>query len=124
MAKKLFTLSLLLLFTVCSFSMPTATRKQIELHVEKEIIHRSISPICPMQASIDNSLLEIKTECPIDKLTVAIRNTATGNIVYHDTQMNAQTLTIDLSGEDKDAQYVIELSTENGRLIKGEFTLN
>lgn len=122
MKQKLATLIALILITGSVFAMPMHTRKQIKLKVEKKIEHRS-SVDCPLQASIANSILDIKFDCPIDSLTVSITNADTGEIIYHTINTYTDALTIDLSRNDSEAEYLLELFSSN-QLVTGSFTLN
>lgn len=124
MAKKLFYLVLFALLSLHSFAAAPFTRREIKMHVEKKIDHRSATIKCPVQAFINGSIVEINMDYPIDNLSVSIVDIATNEIIYYNAQTTAEALTIDLSGKDCESQYVIVLSATNNLIIQGEFTLN
>lgn len=124
MAKKLFYLVIFVLLSVHAFAASPFTRREIKMHVEKKIDHRSATIKCPVQAFINGSIVEIDMNYPIDNLSVSIVDIATGETVYYNTQTTTEALTIDLSGRERESQYVIVLSAASNLVIQGEFTLN
>lgn len=124
MAKKLFYLVIFALLSVHAFAASPFTRREIKMHVEKKIDHRSATIKCPVQAFINGAIVEIDMDYPIDNLSVSIVDIATGETVYYNTQTTTEALTIDLSGRERESQYVIVLSAASNLVIQGEFTLN
>lgn len=124
MAKKLFFLATIILLSMHSFAAPMFTRREIKMHVEKRIEHRSATIENPVQAFINGSLLELEINCPINNLSVSIIDITTGETVYSDIQIETKTLTIDFSGRESQSQYIIQVAVANKLITQGEFTLN
>ena len=102
----------LLLFTfmaLCSsfiFSMPSDTRRQIKMKVRQPI------------------LLEVEFEHPSKDVTITIINSETGKTIYYEKIISLEKVRlIDLSEEDKKAEYALEISTSSW-FTTGIFTID
>ncbi len=124
MAKKLLMLFSCMLVAMYTFAMPFYTRKEIKLHVEKKIEHRSATISYPLQAFVNGSQLEIKVNSPIKDLTVSITNVLNGEVVYCLIDSHIQTVMIDLYNAEPNTQYIIAFYAANSLIYTGEFTLN
>ena len=120
----------LLLFTfmaLCSsfiFSMPSDTRRQIKMKVRQQIEHRSTNHLDPARVYVSNSLLEIEFENPSKDVTITIINSETGKTIYYEKIITLEKVRlIDLSEEDKKAEYVLEISTSSW-FTTGVFTID
>lgn len=120
----------LLLFTfmaLCSsfiFSMPSDTRRQIKMKVRQPIEHRSTNHPDPVLVYINNSLLEVEFEHPSKDVTITIINSETGKTIYYEKIITLEKVRlIDLSEEDKKAEYVLEISTSSW-FTTGVFTID
>ena len=124
MAKKLFMLFSCMFLTMHTFAMPFYTRKEIKLHVEKKMEHRSTTPYYPLQTFINDSQLEIKVNSPIKDLTVSITNVMNGEVIHYKMDSHIQTVVIDLYNSAPNAQYMLAFYAANNLIYTGEFTLN
>lgn len=125
MEKKTIAFLLIILVTGYAFATSMATRKQIALKIERKIVHRSNnSDYCPISAFIEDYILNIDIEEPVNDMCIHIINRNTGETIYNNQMKKSYSLYIDLSKQDYNAQYSIIISTEDFMLIKGEFTLN
>ena len=120
----------LLLFTfmvLCSsfiFSMPSDTRRQIKMKVRQPIEHRSTNHLDPARVYVSNSLLEVEFEHPSKDVTITIINSETGKTIYYEKIITLEKVRlIDLSEEDKKAEYVLEISTSSW-FTTGVFTID
>lgn len=120
----------LLLFTfmvLCSsfiFSMPSDTRRQIKMKVRQPIKHRSTNHLDPARVYVSNSLLEIEFEHPSKDVTITIINSETGKTIYYEKIISLEKVRlIDLSEEDKKAEYALEISTSSW-FTTGIFTID
>ena len=116
----------LLLFTfmvLCSsfiFSMPSDTRRQIKMKVRQPIEHRSTNHPDPVRVS----LLEIEFENPSKDVTITIINSETGQTIYQEKSTSLEKYRlIDLFGEDKSAEYTLEISSSSWSAT-GVFTID
>ncbi|MEG0463075.1 DUF3244 domain-containing protein [Bacteroides sp.] len=124
MAKKLLMLFSCMLVAMYTFAMPFYTRKEIKLHVEKKIEHRSATLSYPLQTFVNGSQLEIKVNSPIKNLTVSITNAINGEVIHYQIDSHIQTAMIDLYNSEPNAQYIIAFYAANSLIYTGEFTLN
>ena len=124
MAKKSFTLLGFIILAMYTFAMPFYTRKEIKLHVEKKMEHRSATISNPLQAFIVNFQLEINVDAPIKDLTVLITDTTTGETTHHQVNDHSRVFIVDLSNLDPNGQYMIAFYASNNLISTGEFTLN
>ena len=108
----------LLLFTfmaLCSsfiFSMPSDTRRQIKMKVRVKIEHRSANLPSPVQAYVNNSLLEIEFEHPSNDVTILIINSTTGETVYYEKTTSFEKIKfINLDKHYKTTEYTLKVSS-------------
>ena len=108
----------LLLFTfmaLCSsfiFSMPSDTRRQIKMKVRQPIEHRSTNHLDPVQAYVNNSLLEIEFEHPSNDVTILIINSTTGETVYYEKTTSFEKIKfINLDKHYKTTEYTLKVSS-------------
>ena len=120
----------LLLFTfmvLCSsfiFSMPSDTRRQIKMKVRQPIEHRSTNHLDPARVYVSNSLLEIEFENPSKDVAITIINSETGQTIYQEKSTSLEKYRlIDLFGEDKSAEYTLEISSSSWSAT-GVFTID
>lgn len=125
MKKKTIVFLFIIFFAGCAFATSMATRKQIELKIEKKIEHRSSSYDSPIRAFIEGSLLNIDTETPIGNMIISIINRNTREPIYsNQLEELHSSFYIDLSGQELNSQYIVMISIEGYIFIEGEFTLN
>lgn len=124
MKRNLFLFTLMILCSNFIFSMPSDTRRQIRMKVRQKIEHRSTNHPKPVQVHVSNSLLEIEFEYPPKDATITITNTETGETIYYEkiTSLEKSRL-IDLFKEDKNTEYILEISTHTW-LTTGVFTID
>lgn len=84
MKRNLFLLTFMVICSGIIFAMPSDTRKQIKMKVRQRIEHRSTNLFTPVQVYINNAVLEIEFESPIDNVTILVTNSTTGEIVYQE----------------------------------------
>ena len=70
MKRNLLLFSLMVICSNLIFAMPLDTRKQIKMKVRVKIEHRSANLPSPVQAYVNNSLLEIEFEHPSNDVTI------------------------------------------------------
>ena len=125
MKKKTIVFLFIIFFTGCAFATSMATRKQIELKIEKKIEHRSSSYDSPIRVFIEGSLLNIDTETPIGNMIISIINRNTREPIYsNQLEEPHSSFYIELSGQELNSQYIVMISIEGYIFIEGEFTLN
>lgn len=125
MEKKTIVFLFIIIFTGYAYATSMATRKQIELKIEKKIGHRSSNNDSPIRVFIEGSLLNIDTEAPISNMIISIINRDTGETIYNNQLKEPHpSFYIDLSGQELNSQYAIMVSIESYMFIEGEFTLN
>lgn len=111
---------------ICSsfiFAMTTDTRKQIKMKIRQKIEHRSTDVPTPVRTFINLSSLEIEFEYPINDAIISIIESRTGVTVYYEKVTTFEKLKfIDLSEYDKNAEYILEVSTISWSTT-GVFTL-
>lgn len=95
MKRNLLLFSLMVICSNLIFAMPLDTRKQIKMKVRVKIEHRSANLPSPVQAYVNNSLLEIEFEHPSNDVTILIINSTTGETVYYE-KTTSKTVSIPL----------------------------
>lgn len=112
MKRNLFLLTFMVICSGIIFAMPSDTRKQIKMKVRQRIEHRSTNLFTPVQVYINNAVLEIEFESPIDNVTILVTNSTTGEIVYQEKIASTEKFKfIDLFEKDKNTEYVLEISS-------------
>lgn len=86
-----------------------------DVPISRSIIHQ------PIYAYIYNKVVSIDFNVAIEKATVIITHTATGETVHTEAYSNPATLCIDLNGENS-GSYLIEIEVD-GTLLTGELSL-
>ena len=96
----------------------------VKMKVRQPIEHRSTNHPDPVRVYINNSLLEVEFEHPSKDVTITIINSETGKTIYYEkiTFLEKVRL-IDLSEEDKKAEYTLEISTSSW-FTTGIFTID
>ncbi len=94
------------------------------MKVRQPIEHRSTNHLDPARVYVSNSLLEIEFENPSKDVTITIINSETGKTIYYEKIITLEKVRlIDLSEEDKKAEYVLEISTSSW-FTTGVFTID
>lgn len=94
------------------------------MKVRQPIEHRSTNHPDPVRVYINNSLLEVEFEHPSKNVTITIINSETGKTIYYEKIITLEKVRlIDLSEEDKKAEYVLEISTSSW-FTTGVFTID
>ena len=94
------------------------------MKVRQPIEHRSTNHLDPARVYVSNSLLEIEFENPSKDVTITIINSETGKTIYYEKIISLEKVRlIDLSEEDKKAEYVLEISTSSW-FTTGVFTID
>lgn len=94
------------------------------MKVRQPIEHRSTNHLDPARVYVSNSLLEIEFENPSKDVTITIINSETGKTIYYEKIISLEKVRlIDLSEEDKKAEYALEISTSSW-FTTGIFTID
>ena len=94
------------------------------MKVRQPIEHRSTNHLDPARVYVSNSLLEIEFENPSKDVTITIINSETGQTIYQEKIISLEKVRlIDLSEEDKKAEYALEISTSSW-FTTGIFTID
>ncbi len=124
MKRNLFLFTFMIFCSSFIFAMPSDTRRQIKMKVRQPIEHRSTNHPEPARVYVSNSLLEIEFEYPPKDAMITITNTETGETIYHEKITSLEKFKlIDLFGEDKSAEYTLEISSYSW-LTTGVFTID
>ena len=106
MKRNLLLFSLMVICSNLIFAMPLDTRKQIKMKVRVKIEHRSANLPSPVQAYVNNSLLEIEFEHPSNDVTILIINSTTG-----ETTSFEKIKFINLDKHYKTTEYTLKVSS-------------
>ena len=110
MKRNLLLFSLMVICSNLIFAMPLDTRKQIKMKVRVKIEHRSANLPSPVQAYVNNSLLEIEFEHPSNDVTILIINSTTGETVYYEKTTSFEKF-INLDKHYKTTEYTLKVSS-------------
>ena len=112
MKRNLLLFSLMVICSNLIFAMPLDTRKQIKMKVRVKIEHRSANLPSPVQANVNNSLLEIEFEHPSKDVTILIINSTTGETVYYEKTTSFEKIKfINLDKHYKTTEYTLKVSS-------------
>ena len=112
MKRNLLLFSLMVICSNLIFAMPLDTRKQIKMKVRVKIEHRSANLPSPVQAYVNNSLLEIEFEHPSNDVTILIINSTTGETVYYEKTTSFEKIKfINLDKHYKTTEYTLKVSS-------------
>ncbi|UYU63885.1 DUF3244 domain-containing protein, partial [Bacteroides thetaiotaomicron] len=112
MKRNLLLFSLMVICSNLIFAMPLDTRKQIKMKVRVKIEHRSANLPSPIQAYVNNSLLEIEFEHPSNDVTILIINSTTGETVYYEKTTSFEKIKfINLDKHYKTTEYTLKVSS-------------
>ena len=112
MKRNLLLFSLMVICSNLIFAMPLDTRKQIKMKVRVKIEHRSANLPSPVQAYVNNSLLEIEFEHPSNDVTILIINSTTGETVYYEKTTSFEKIKfINLDKHYKTTEYTLKVTS-------------
>ena len=110
MKRNLLLFSLMVICSNLIFAMPLDTRKQIKMKVRVKIEHRSANLPSPVQAYVNNSLIEF--EHPSNDVTILIINSTTGETVYYEKTTSFEKIKfINLDKHYKTTEYTLKVSS-------------
>ena len=108
----IFTLTFILICFLVSNGIAKIRFEQIKMKVRVKIEHRSANLPSPVQAYVNNSLLEIEFEHPSNDVTILIINSTTGETVYYEKTTSFEKIKfINLDKHYKTTEYTLKVSS-------------
>lgn len=115
-----FVLFLMMLFQFSMDAVAQTTTRNITIHARRmQSSHRSM-PVCPT-ATLSGKVVTIDFPAAVSSVTVVVKNTATGEVVYSSTHWAATQVIVDLSAEEAGA-YTLEIQ-ESSEIFVGDFDI-